>query len=149
MCAQLLSHVQRFVTPWTVACQVLLSIGLPRQEYWRPFPPPGALPDPGIEPVSPALAGRFFTTEPPGKLHGIMSFSFCVCVCACVALHSKISPMGLYLFCNWEKKKGFKKEPQEGIPLIILFILLIYLAKFLFIVRLAGTHKFHTCDDLN
>ena len=133
--------------PWTVACQVLLSIGLPRQEYWRPLPPPGALSDPGIEPMSPALAGRFFTTEPPGKLRGIMSFSF---LYVFVALHSKFSPMGLYLFCNWGgKKKGFKKEPQEGIPLIILFILLIYLAKFLFIVRLAGTHKFHTCDDLN
>ena len=41
----------------------------PRQEYWSglPFPPPGDLPDPGIEPMSPALAGRFFTAEPPGK----------------------------------------------------------------------------------
>jgi len=40
---------------------------IPRQEYWRglPFPSPGDLPDPGIEPVSPALAGGFFTTEPP------------------------------------------------------------------------------------
>ena len=46
----------------------------PRQEYWSglPFPFPGDLPDPGIEPmspVSPALAGGFFTTEPPGKPH--------------------------------------------------------------------------------
>ena len=57
-----------------------------------------ALPDPGIEPVSPALAGRFFTTEPPGKLRGIMSFSFLFFFC--VALHSKFSPKGLYLFCN-------------------------------------------------
>ena len=40
-----------------------------RQEYWSglPFPPPGALPDPGIEPMSPALAGRFLTAEPPRK----------------------------------------------------------------------------------
>ena len=49
-----------------------LSIGFPRQEYWSglPFPPLGDLPNPGIKPVSPmfhALAGRFFTTEPPGK----------------------------------------------------------------------------------
>ena len=49
-----------------------LSTGFPRQEYWSglPFPSPGDLPDPGIErasPASPALAGRFFTTEPPGK----------------------------------------------------------------------------------
>ena len=47
-----------------------LSMGLSRQEYWSglPFPSPGDLPDPGIEPMSPALTGRFFfTTEPPGK----------------------------------------------------------------------------------
>ena len=58
-----------FVTPWTVARQAPLSMGFSRQGYWRglPFPPPGDLSNPGIEPVSPALAGRFFTTEPPGK----------------------------------------------------------------------------------
>ena len=58
--------------PWTVACQAPLSIGFPRQEYWGglPFPPPGDVPDPRIEPaslVSPALAGGFFTPVPPGK----------------------------------------------------------------------------------
>ena len=44
-------------TPWTVARQAPLSVGFPRQEYWSglPFPPPGDLPDPGIEPVPPAL----------------------------------------------------------------------------------------------
>ena len=44
-------------------------MGLSRQEYWSglPFPPPGDLPYPGVEPMSPALAGGFFTTEPPGK----------------------------------------------------------------------------------
>ena len=62
------NRVQLFVTPWTVASQDPLSMGFPRQEYWRglPFPPPGDLPDPGIESaslVSPALAGRFFTTS--------------------------------------------------------------------------------------
>ena len=60
------------VTPWTVAHQAPLSMEFSRQEYWSglPFPPRGDLPDPGIEavlPVSPALAGGFFTTEPPGK----------------------------------------------------------------------------------
>ena len=56
-------------TPWTVVCQAPLSMGFPRQEYWSglPFPSPGDLPDPGIKPASPALAGGFFTTEPPGK----------------------------------------------------------------------------------
>ena len=50
--------------PQTVACQAPLPMGFSRQEYWRglPFPPPGDLPNPGIEPVSPVLEGRFFTT---------------------------------------------------------------------------------------
>ena len=57
-----LSRVQLFETPWIVASQEF-----PRQEYWSglPFPPPGDLPNPGIEPKSPtssALAGEFFTT---------------------------------------------------------------------------------------
>ena len=58
-----------FVTPWTVAHQTPLSMGFLRQEYWSglPFPSPGDLPDPGIEPASPGLAGGFLTTELPGK----------------------------------------------------------------------------------
>ena len=63
---QLLSRVQLFVTPWTVAHQASQSMGFSKQEYWSglPFPSPKDLPDPGIEPVSlasPALAGGFFT----------------------------------------------------------------------------------------
>ena len=56
-------------TPWTVACQVPLSMGFPRQEYCSglPFPFSGDLPNPGFEPASPALADGFFTTDPPGK----------------------------------------------------------------------------------
>ena len=55
-------------TPWSVACQAPLSVGFPRQEYLSRllFLSPGDLPDPGIELGSPALAERFFTTEPPG-----------------------------------------------------------------------------------
>ena len=61
-----------FATPWTVDCQALLSMGFPRQEYWSglPFPPPGDLPDPGIKPASPVLAGRLFSAESPGKSRG-------------------------------------------------------------------------------
>ena len=70
-----LSCVRLFATSWTVAYQAPLSMGFSgysRQEYWRglPFPSPGDLPDPGIEPAvtaSAALAGGFCTTEPPGK----------------------------------------------------------------------------------
>ena len=58
-----------FVTPWTVARQAPLSMRLLRQGYWSglPFPSSGDLPNLGIEPTSPAVAGRFFTTELPGK----------------------------------------------------------------------------------
>ena len=68
VCVQvhLLSCVQLFVT---VVHQGPLSMGFPRQQYWSqlPFPPPGDLPDPGIEPASPAFAGIFFIVEPLGK----------------------------------------------------------------------------------
>ena len=55
----------------TVAYQAPLSMGFPRQEYWSglSFPPPGDLPDPGIEPGSPALQVYSLPSEPPGKLH--------------------------------------------------------------------------------
>ena len=60
-----------FATPWTTACQAPLSMGFSRQDYWSglPCPPPEDLPDPGIEPTSPALAGGLFTTEPTGNPH--------------------------------------------------------------------------------
>ena len=91
MCAQSLCRVQLFATPWTVSYQVPLSMEFPSQEYEGelPFPPPGDLPDPGIEPgfnhvagrfftiwvarkapnqgFDPTLQGRFLTTGPPGK----------------------------------------------------------------------------------
>ena len=65
----MLSHVWLFVTLWTVAPQAPLSVGFPRQEYWNglPFPSRENRPEPGIKPVSPALVGGFFTTEPPQK----------------------------------------------------------------------------------
>ena len=62
------------VTPWTVSRQTPLSMGFPRQKYWSrlPFPSPGDHPKPGIEPVSPALAGGFFTIEPSRKPKGMI-----------------------------------------------------------------------------
>ena len=58
-----------FATLLTMAHQAPLSMGFPRQEYWSglPFPSSGDLPNPGIELLSPALAGGFFTTVPLGK----------------------------------------------------------------------------------
>ena len=63
------SCVRLSATPCTVACQAPLSMEFSRQEHWSgfPFPAPGDLPDPGIEPASPSLAGGFFNTAPPGK----------------------------------------------------------------------------------
>ena len=72
-CTESLSHVRLFETPWTVARQALLSLGFPRQEYWSglPFPSPEDLPDPGIEPRSPAFQADTLTSEPPGKPMGV------------------------------------------------------------------------------
>ena len=88
MYAQLLRCGQLFVTPRTVACQSPLSREFSRQEYWSywsglTFPPPGDLPDPGIKLTflaSPALAGGFFTTLPPGKpqLHATQLKIVCI-----------------------------------------------------------------------
>ena len=66
---KLLSRVGLFATPWTVANQAPPSMGFSREEYWSglPFPSPRDLPNPGIEPGSPALQADDLTSEPPGK----------------------------------------------------------------------------------
>ena len=97
-----LSVVQLFVIPWTVALQASVhGIFQARILERLPFPPPGHLPDPVIElvsPMSPALAGGFLTTKPPEKsymlaYHHTMQFLYhpvdryvCVCVCVCVCV---------------------------------------------------------------
>ena len=97
VCVCVLGNFQLFATPWTVAlcyspwyCRLLwtvaswieapLFMGFSGQEYWSklPFSTPEYLPDPGTEPMSlasPALGGRFFTTEPPGESHKKLSDS--------------------------------------------------------------------------
>ena len=72
------NHVQLFATLWTKAYQAPLSTGFFRQEYWSGLPcrAPGALPNPGIEPASltsPALAGRFFTTNTVWEAHCLLT----------------------------------------------------------------------------
>ena len=66
---KLLSRVRPFAAPWTVVCQAPLSVGFPREEYCSglPFPSPGDLPNPGIEPWYPSLQADCLTSEPPGK----------------------------------------------------------------------------------
>ena len=65
-----LSRVQLFATPWTVAYQASPSMAFSRQEYWSglPFPSPGGLPAPGIEPRSPALQVDALPSKPPGNV---------------------------------------------------------------------------------
>ena len=69
MKVKLLSHVRLFATPWTVAYQTPPSMGFSRQKYWSelPFPSPGDLPNPGVEPRSPALQADSLPAEPQGK----------------------------------------------------------------------------------
>ena len=64
-----LSSVQLFATPRIIVCQLPLSMGFPREEYWSglPFPSPKDFPDPGIEPGSPALRADASPSEPPGN----------------------------------------------------------------------------------
>ena len=68
-----LGRVQFFATPWTIACQAPPSMGISRQEYWSglPFPSPGDLPNPGIEPGSPTLQVGSLPSEPPGNGHPV------------------------------------------------------------------------------
>ena len=68
------SVVSHSVSPWTIAHRAPPSMEFSRQEYWSglPFPSPGGLPDPGIEPRSPALQANTLPSEPPGKYpHGL------------------------------------------------------------------------------
>ena len=79
MCVLLLSYVQCFVTLWNVACEAPCSMGFSRNEYWSglPFLLPRDLSNPGVEPVSPSLAERFFTTGPlsEDKVDGLYPIS--------------------------------------------------------------------------
>ena len=72
---KLVSRGQPFVTPWTIAYQAPHFMGFSRQEYWNglPFPSPGELPNPGIEPGSPALQADALTSEPPHRRMGLTS----------------------------------------------------------------------------
>ena len=89
MCVRMISHficVWLFVTLWTVARQAPLSMGFFRKEYWSglPCPPPGDLPDPGIEPMylmSPALAAGFFALSPTWKKP---TYTYCAMLCLIV-----------------------------------------------------------------
>ena len=95
---KLLSHLQLFATSWPVAHQSPLSMGFSRQEYWSglPFPSPGDLPNPGIEPRSPAPQADALTCEPPG--FGVTKAAvhyFTVSVDKKPDTHGRVSSLGL------------------------------------------------------
>ena len=75
-----LSRVRPFATPWTVAYQTPPSMGFPRREYWSgfPFPSPGDLPNPGMEPRSPVLQTDTLPSEPPGYFFDFLSKGLCL-----------------------------------------------------------------------
>ena len=95
---KLLSRVRLFATPWTVAYQAPPSMGSSRQECWSglPFSSLGDLPDPGIEPGSPALQADTLSSEPPdgGILRGRLFLDF---------------PVVMYRYESWTRKK-----PEHG-----------------------------------
>ena len=98
-----LSRVRLFAIPWTVAHQAPQSIEFSRQEYWSglPFLSPGGLPNPGIKPAFPTLAGKFFTAEPPGKPQR--------CELACFNIMIKLTDEDL-LFADEQRKWFLEME---------------------------------------
>ena len=102
MGSQIVGHDWATELNCAVARQALLFMGFPRQAYWRglPFLSAGDLPEPGIEPASSALAGIFFTTEPPGYIctYICVCVHTCMCVCVCMLVHVYIYTLFQILF---------------------------------------------------
>ena len=117
-----LSRVRLFAIPWTVVYQAFLSMGFSRQVYCSglPFPSPADLPDPGIEPRSPALQADALSSEPPGKpiivryLDKLMNQTWTVIsgntvvnrrgicvVCTCILVCVYVCPYTLAYICVW------------------------------------------------
>ena len=91
-----------FATPWTVMHQAPLSMGFPRQEYWSglPFPSPGDLPDPGIKPTSPALAGGFFPLNHVGSPYLYLAVCLVTQLCPNLCNPTNCSPPGSSVYQN-------------------------------------------------
>ena len=97
-------------TSWVyVACQASLSVGFSRQEYWSglPFLSPGDLPDPRIKFMSPALAGRFFALEPPGKPEPFCKYQYMKMILHCRNTEKAMSAAGKTACPASETYKGF------------------------------------------
>ena len=104
-----LSRVRLFATPWTVTYQAPPSMGFSRQEYWSglPFPSPGHLPDPGIEPGSPTLQANALTSEPPGKpIIETCILSYVTQITSPGSMHET----GCSGLVHWDDLEGWDKE---------------------------------------
>ena len=150
-----------FATLWTVAHQAPLSIGFPRQGYWTglSFPSTGDLADPGTKPASPALAGRFFTTEPPGKPKCRVHHTKCWAK-SITSWNQDCQEKYQLQICIWYHSNGRKwrgtKEPlNEGergkwkSSLIFLFLLIFYHLNSTSLNKCLGfAHKSSTLSNL-
>ena len=109
---QLLSHIQLFVAPWTVARQAPLSMGFSRQVYWsgQPLPSPGDLPDPGIESGSPASQADSLPSEPPRE---VLRNTRLVKISKELPSVQYVFTKLIYLKTKWNKKyrEQFNKSP--------------------------------------
>ena len=124
VCAKSPQSCSTLCNPWTVTRQAPRSMGFSRQEYWSglPFTPPGDLPNPGIElmsPVSPALAGRFFTLEPPGKTHACSLYTH-TCTPHTHAPHTHVHPTHTLPDMTWSRHPASSEaevfEAESGSP---------------------------------
>ena len=121
----LLSHIWLSVTPWTVAHQAPLSMELSRQEYWSglPFLTPGDLLDPGIKPMtlmSPAVAGRFFTTAPPRKpMYRDLKLS--------LKIKTEITKISRVFISSREIGNVKNETAEEAVGVLVLFYYLLWL----------------------
>ena len=135
VCACVFSRIQLFVTPWTVAQQAHLSMGFPRQEYWSglPFPPPGDLPHPGMEfmpPVSPTLAGEFFTSW--AIREALTKSPKCIPLVFCLSKLFQLPqwPLSTYqqALCIWMRKSLVALRHRQGRELLFHYLLQISFA---------------------
>ena len=111
VCAESLSHVWLFATPWTVAQQAPLSMGFSRQEYWSglPCPPPGGLPNQGIQPRSPLLQLDSLPSEPPGNPMNTRVGSLSLLqrvVCVCVHTYTAVC----FSICSYLHSNSFQSN---------------------------------------
>ena len=117
----MLSRVWLFATPWTIAYQAPLTMGFSRQEYWRrlPFPSPGDLPNPGIEPGSPALQTDALPSEPPGNYYDTYQIADPAVGCLC-ALYTFISVLLsiiiiFFITLRWDDVRQQRKEAIDPV----------------------------------